>query len=85
MRILAFKTDLGDKGRLFKIHQFLPSMEMEVAVVVIIQKIPEKTKGAKVQISRGMGRDFVITSVPVKRRAPERMHPRIGPIMVLVT
>ena len=82
---MAFKIDPGAKGRLFKIHQFLPSMEMEVAVVVIVQKIPEMTKGIRAQTSRGMGRDLVMRLVPVKKRTPERTHPITGPMMVLVT
>lgn len=85
IRILAFKTDLGDRGRLFVIHQFLPSMEMEVAVAGIMEKTAAMIKGAREFRSRGKGRDFVMELVPVKKRAAERMHPIMGLMMVLVT
>lgn len=82
---MALRTDLGDRGRLFMIHQFLPSMEMEVAVAGIMEKMAVMIKGAREPESMGKGRELVMESVPVKKRMTERMHPIMGLMMVLVT
>ena len=60
-------------------------MEIEVAVVVIIHIAPAITNGTMPSISTGKGRNSFKVSVPEKSSVPDKTHPMIGPIIVLVT
>ena len=56
MRIFASRIFFVDRGRLLRIHQFLPSREMDVAVVAIMLDTPAITNGAAWLISMGTGK-----------------------------
>lgn len=60
-------------------------MDIEVAVVVIIQNTPAVKNGIILSMSMDKGRSSFKVSVPVNKRAPDKTHPMMGPMMVLVT